>query len=91
MSSKKFTPVKGLYGWGSVEDHILQGVLHSVSGQIETLQIARPLQTKPKRRGDLRQTNTCRKLPEVGKMTIDYLLPLSLPSTRYVDDIAYLK
>jgi hypothetical protein len=23
-------------------------------------------------------------------MTIDYLLPLSLPSTRHVDDIAYL-
>jgi hypothetical protein len=30
-------------------------------------------------------------MPESGKMTIDYLLPLSLPSTRHMDDIAYLK
>jgi hypothetical protein len=29
--------------------------------------------------------------PEVGKMTIDYLLPLSKPSTRQVADIVYLK
>jgi hypothetical protein len=28
---------------------------------------------------------------EVGKMTIDYLLPLSKPSTRQVADIVYLK
>ncbi len=27
--------------------------------------------------------------PEVGKMTIDYLLPLSKPLTRQVADIAY--
>jgi hypothetical protein len=30
-------------------------------------------------------------LPEVGKMKIVYLLPLSLPSTAHVSDIAYLK
>jgi hypothetical protein len=29
--------------------------------------------------------------PEVGKMKIVYLLPLSLPSTRHVGDIVYLK
>jgi hypothetical protein len=28
--------------------------------------------------------------PEVGKMKIVYLLPLSLPSTRHVGDIVYL-
>ncbi len=30
-------------------------------------------------------------VPEAGKMTNDYLLPLSLHSTRHMDDIAYLK
>jgi hypothetical protein len=30
-------------------------------------------------------------LSEVGKMKIVYLLPLSLPSTRHIGDIAYLK
>jgi hypothetical protein len=30
-------------------------------------------------------------IQEASKMTIDYLLPPSLPSTRHVNDIAYLK